>query len=700
MSTEIEQVAGLSQPTTQEEIDGLSNNTMASNDIKVVVGEVENSIGEILCKISFLLKDDDEIEYIINSHITDKDKPDVVGSFTNGVLDVTQRNTIQGQVTDYIGDIAKLSTVFITMSLATCFSDVEAAGWYNKSSQDGNKWAGFRVPQGYKIANGMIGEIKINVKGEEIFNLISTTPCIPIATGDNLDTKNQFWIKVKYADDHNRHKTEWLSKGDLMSKQGVRKLIDGGLGSCETDAHKIHKYLNACMKLNSEDFPKNYIVKKNGWKLDNTLFVCGNKGFEGGQIVNVIPEEVEVSNGLAPSGTVEDWVKTVKPIIHYPLLRFKMYACFAAPLLRLLDVQSFIVDHNCESSSGKTISNDVAISMIGNPNILRFNGNTTQAAAEALAERYTDLPFYLDETGTQQKEDVMGAIIYMLANGQGRMRGKKEGGIRETGKWKTVALTNGERSILSNNSFTGMQVRVIDINSRLTDERNENIGIVGKGVIHNNGHFVEPFFKLLNQHRDALEMMFKAAKKKYDGDENIKSNRLGESFAAILVAGRLVENMLKDVGIESIDPAIITDKYFKECVQDNPIEDFSIQTLQHVMDWVQENRANFDMSGTGFEREPNKFYGWKNGDMLYIIPGSLDKAFESSVSLRNANLKTVKSDWKAKNIIVCENKKVVKKASYDGERLYTVCFNMEEVNKVLFTGINSDEEEIFDIFKE
>lgn len=55
----------------------------------------------------------------------------------------------------------------------------------------------------------------------------------------------------------------------------------------------------------------------------------------------------------------------------------------------------------------------------------------------------TDLPLYLDETGMQQSEEVMKAIVYMVSNGQGRMRGQKDGELRETGTWKTVALTTG-----------------------------------------------------------------------------------------------------------------------------------------------------------------------------------------------------------------------------------------------------------------
>ena len=51
----------------------------------------------------------------------------------------------------------------------------------------------------------------------------------------------------------------------------------------------------------------------------------------------------------------------------------------------------------------------------------------------------------------------------MLANGAGRSRGTKNGGLQAQKMWRTVALTTGEEPIGRENSMTGVSTRVIEV---------------------------------------------------------------------------------------------------------------------------------------------------------------------------------------------------------------------------------------------
>ena len=51
----------------------------------------------------------------------------------------------------------------------------------------------------------------------------------------------------------------------------------------------------------------------------------------------------------------------------------------------------------------------------------------------------------------------------MLANGTGRSRGSKDGGLQELRTWRSVILATGEEPIGKANSQTGVSTRVLEV---------------------------------------------------------------------------------------------------------------------------------------------------------------------------------------------------------------------------------------------
>ncbi|MCR5258268.1 MAG: DUF927 domain-containing protein, partial [Desulfovibrio sp.] len=54
----------------------------------------------------------------------------------------------------------------------------------------------------------------------------------------------------------------------------------------------------------------------------------------------------------------------------------------------------------------------------------------------------------LDEIN-QANTKVIGAVVYMLGNGQGKTRSKKNGELREQKKFRLIFLSSGEASLES-----------------------------------------------------------------------------------------------------------------------------------------------------------------------------------------------------------------------------------------------------------
>jgi uncharacterized protein (DUF927 family) len=70
----------------------------------------------------------------------------------------------------------------------------------------------------------------------------------------------------------------------------------------------------------------------------------------------------------------------------------------AVPLLNLLKVQSFILDHYGTTSKGKTFGDQVAMSMLGNPKTLLMTGSSSESHIEMQITLASDLPTCIDET--------------------------------------------------------------------------------------------------------------------------------------------------------------------------------------------------------------------------------------------------------------------------------------------------------------
>jgi uncharacterized protein (DUF927 family) len=655
--------------------DDKSLNIIVEDDI--ITGDIVSQYNVVHCKVSFSPVGKD-ILCSVHSPIIDKLQGKNIGrQFLNGLLDNRIEKAIVKDIIDFTGLEEKL---IILMCLHQISDVVRKQPWYVSNNEIDRMWGGYRVPEGYAIADGCVNMEKLRQDMNERYYVpFCRVPCMTTATGRNIDN-DEYWVRLKFMNIYNVTHEEWVSQQDSLSRRGIMKLADRGINLIEKNASTMNDYLGACLKTNAVELPRMLVTEKNGWKCDNTIFACGKRGFSNGKILEIIPLKKEAYDGLRVSGELGDWINAVKPIIHLPMIRMKMYAVFTAPLLRLLNVQSFILDHNGESSIGKTFSNDLAMSMIGDADTLRFNGDTTKTAAEILAEMYTDLPLYLDETGTQQTEDVLKAIIYMLSNEQGRMRGHKDGGLRETGKWKTVALTTGERPLTSHKSFSGQQVRVIEIRGGLSKDVIDDVKVAADTMKESYGHFVEPFFLKLDEYKNNVSEMYQMSRKRYLSTDSVKVNRMASSFAAMLTAGIIVEDMLCDAGIDPIEPHEIVDQFFIKCVLEDPIENYSIRALQTVMDWVHSKNMCFVDDDNPSETRTYDFYGWIDKDHIDVIPSELRKMLDRSGfdSVRTRN------DWIDDGIVVVNSGRKDLDTRHNGKKVKVVRFVREEVNNALF----------------
>jgi uncharacterized protein (DUF927 family) len=186
----------------------------------------------------------------------------------------------------------------------------------------------------------------------------------------------------------------------------------------------------------------------------------------------VVFQDGACEHALRTAGTLEEWRERVGRLcIGNSRLSFSVSCAFAAPLLRMLGQESGGFHLRGGSSTGKTTSLWVAGSVCGGgPSGYIRTWRTTSNGLEAVAEMHNDLLLLLDELGQIDAKDA-GAVAYMLANGQGKVRMNQALGMQRTPTWTTLFLSTGEISLddqvlaAGGTVHGGQEVRVVEINA-------------------------------------------------------------------------------------------------------------------------------------------------------------------------------------------------------------------------------------------
>ncbi len=149
----------------------------------------------------------------------------------------------------------------------------------------------------------------------------------------------------------------------VVAKSGrmlVKALGNAGIPIVEADSRNIERYLAAIEADNRSVIPRELVARQLGWQPDGT-FLAGPEGDR--RIEVAFDEQRRELAAHHHRGTLGDWQTAIKEIEPYPIPRITLAAGFAAPLLKILEVNSFTIDLSGRSTGGKTISAMIALSV-------------------------------------------------------------------------------------------------------------------------------------------------------------------------------------------------------------------------------------------------------------------------------------------------------------------------------------------------
>lgn len=286
-------------------------------------------------------------------------------------------------------------------------------------------------------------------------------PIMPVERLVNIDTGEE---KLQMAF---RKGTIWrkiiVSKTVLASSNKVTELAGSGIAVTSQNARAFIQYISDMENMNYYLIPEKKSIGRFGYIPDE-----GFSPFVDGLIFDGDANFKAMFQTVRSRGSEAKWLETAAEVREMSTTaKIILAASFASVLLEPLNCLPFFVHlWGVDSGTGKTVALMVAASVWGDPAVgayvKTFDG--TVVGMEKTAAFLNNLPFCLDEL--QLAKDSKGRTtfdVYKLAQGVGRTRGNRAGGVDLTPTWRNCILTTGESPLTGTASGAGAVNRVIDI---------------------------------------------------------------------------------------------------------------------------------------------------------------------------------------------------------------------------------------------
>ncbi len=201
---------------------------------------------------------------------------------------------------------------------------------------------------------------------------------------------------------------------------------------------------------------------------------CGNSFVFPAEVIGptaddvVFQHDARIGDEHRTAGTLEGWQQEVAALaIDNPLLMVGLSVAFAGPLIQPAHAESGGLHIVGDSAAGKSTIQKAAVSVWGSPEYAR-SWRATSNGLEGTAALHNDQLLALDEISECDPRQV-GAIVYMIGNGQGKQRATRNGSARSVTRWRVAVLSTGERTIGAtmeeggHRQKAGQSVRLLDV---------------------------------------------------------------------------------------------------------------------------------------------------------------------------------------------------------------------------------------------
>lgn len=431
-------------------------------------------------------------------------------------------------------------------------------------------------------------------------------PIMPVERYVNIDTGEE---KIKIAYFNGKYwRDAIISKLDAFDASKVIRLAAIGVSVTTKTARALADYLCYIEGKNKDIIPETESVSRLGYIGSGEQFspYVEKLVFDGDTNYSTIYDAV------TEHGNYDKWLETaVKCRNDSITVQIMLAASFASVLIKKIGALCFFVHlWGADSGTGKSVALMLAASVWGDPEIGKYpqTFNATQVGHEKTAAFLNNIPMCIDEL--QLSKDSHGHSkfdVYQLAQGVGRTRGNKGGGVDKTPVWALCVLTTGESPIVSDNAGAGAVNRVIDIECKASDAVvRDGIG-VSRIIKRNYGYAGKKFVEALT------EDIFSEAQQSYERyfkelSSGTTTEKQAMAASMILTADELADNFIFKTGKH------LTVSQISEFLKSKASVSVGERGYAYMCDWVAMNANRFKSE----ESNSGDCYGVIDNDFAYI----------------------------------------------------------------------------------
>ncbi len=453
------------------------------------------------------------------------------------------------------------------------------------------------------------GITRINKQGFE--EIACVHPIMPTRRFVDIDTGSEK-IEIAYKKGKQWRKLI-CERGQFADARRIVGLSNNGIAVTSENAKLLVQYIHDVENLNYNRIPELNSTSRLGWVGDGAfspyvdgLIYDGNENFK--HFYESVTYRGEYSEWL-------DFVRKIRAENNIPA-KIVLAASFASVLVEPCNCSPFFVHLWNGTGNGKTVALMLAASVWGNPRVGNFihTFNSTDVGQEQMAGFVNSMPLILDELQIQNDKKDFDWVIYRLAEGAGRTRGAKAGGVQRMQTWRNCILTTGERPLSTSRSGGGAINRIIEIN---TEEIRffKNAKSVADFVAGNHGHAGRAFVENLMDD----DVMGLARKTQADFFERLSGDDITEKqvIAASLI---LTADALTDMLIFQDGNGLSIDQVKKFLVTNSEVS-VGKRAYEWLLDWLVQNSKRFRETSDNTET-----WGKTQIGSVLIVRSVFDKA--------------------------------------------------------------------------
>ena len=497
-------------------------------------------------------------------------------------------------------------------------------------------------------------------------------PIMPISRLINIDTGDvKLSLAFKPPGRNKKWRTTIVDKSTVSTARSITSLSSQGISVTSNSAGALVDYINDMENLNYDIIPEQKSIGRLGYIPGE-----GFSPYVDGLVFDGDASFRNLYQSVATAGSQTEWLKTANECRRQSLTaRIMLAASFASPLLAVVGSLPFFVHlWGVDSGTGKTVALMLAASVWGNPApgsyLQSFNG--TQVGQERTAAFLNHLPLCLDEL--QLTKDGKGRSnfdVYQLAQGVGRARGKKSGGVEMTPTWSCCFLTTGESPLTSVSAGAGAVNRVIDIECtaghavltdghRISGSLKRNYGWAGQA-------FVERLYRDDATRETVQEIYNENFRELCSGDSTEKQ---AMAAAAIVTADFLASQWIFHDSMEDAAELVLDVKDIQEFLASKEAVSAGKRAYDWLCDWVSSNVNRFVNQDTP---PIGDCYGVIENNTAYINRSVFNRVLQDAGYSYAATLSYLKSN----NLIETRGRAFTKSKRINGVRSECVVLSLQ-----------------------